>query len=137
MLAAEQVLVSAWLTELRSARTRRAYAGDVAACLGWLAGRDTGALAAGRVHDLWAATQLGEGAAASSVRRLARDIRARRDDRRRPWHAGARIGNSPAKYATRRPTQAVAYHPPETSALSAFAQTTGNAVGIHAGHRVP
>ena len=52
----EQVLVSAWLTGLRSARTRRAYAGDVAAWLGWLAGRDTEALAAGRVHvDLWAA----------------------------------------------------------------------------------
>ena len=33
----EQVLVSAWLTGLRSARTRRAYAGDVAAWLGWLA----------------------------------------------------------------------------------------------------
>jgi hypothetical protein len=30
----EQVLVSAWLTGLRSARTRRAYAGDVAAWLG-------------------------------------------------------------------------------------------------------
>ena len=66
----EQVLVSAWLTGLRSARTRRAYAGDVAAWLGWLAGRDTEALAAGRVHvDLWAATQLDAGAAASSVRR--------------------------------------------------------------------
>ena len=66
----EQVLVSAWLTGLRSARTRRAYAGDVAAWLGWLAGRHTGALTAGRVHvDLWAATQLDGGAAASSVRR--------------------------------------------------------------------
>ena len=66
----EQVLVSAWLTGLRSARTRRAYAGDVAAWLGWLADRDTGALAAGRVHvDLWAATQLDDGAAAASVRR--------------------------------------------------------------------
>ena len=66
----EQVLVSAWLTGLRSARTRRAYAGDVAAWLGWLADRDTGALVAGRVHvDLWAATQLDDGAAASSVRR--------------------------------------------------------------------
>jgi integrase/recombinase XerD len=42
----------------------------VAAWLGWLAERDTGALAAGRVHvDLWAATQLDAGAAASSVRR--------------------------------------------------------------------
>jgi hypothetical protein len=29
----ERVLVSAWLTRLRSARTRRAYAGDVAAWL--------------------------------------------------------------------------------------------------------
>ena len=66
----EQLLVSAWLTGLRSARTRRAYAGDVVAWLGWLAGRETGALAAGRVHvDLWAATQLDAGAAASSVRR--------------------------------------------------------------------
>jgi len=66
----EQVLVSAWLTGLRSARTRRAYAGDVVAWLGWLAGRETGALAAGRVHvDLWAATQLDDGAAESSVRR--------------------------------------------------------------------
>ena len=66
----EQVLVSAWLTGLRSARTRRAYAGDVAAWLGWLAGRETEVLAAGRVHvDLWAATWLDAGAAASSVRR--------------------------------------------------------------------
>ena len=66
----EQVLVAAWLTGLRSARTRRAYAGDVAAWLGWLADRDTDVLAAGRVHvDLWAATQLDAGAAASSVRR--------------------------------------------------------------------
>jgi integrase/recombinase XerD len=66
----DQVLVSAWLTSLRSARTRRAYAADVVAWLGWLAGRGTGALAAGRVHvDLWAATQLDGGAAASSVRR--------------------------------------------------------------------
>jgi len=45
----EQVLVSAWLTGLRSARTRRPYAGDVVAWLGWLAGRETGALAAGQV----------------------------------------------------------------------------------------
>jgi site-specific recombinase XerD len=66
----EQVLVAAWLTGLRSARTRRAYAGDVTAWLDWLTERKTGALAAGRVHvDLWAATQLDTGAAASSVRR--------------------------------------------------------------------
>jgi integrase/recombinase XerD len=66
----EQFLVAAWLTGLRSARTRRAYAGDMAAWLGWLAARDTDVLAAGRVHvDLWAATWLDTGAAASSVRR--------------------------------------------------------------------
>jgi integrase/recombinase XerD len=66
----EQVLVAAWLTGLRSARTRRAYAGDMTAWLGWLAARDTEVLAAGRVHvDLWAATWLDAGAAASSVRR--------------------------------------------------------------------
>ena len=62
--------MAAWLTGLRSARTRRAYSGDVAAWLGWLAARDTCALAAGRAHvDLWAAVQLDDGAAASSVRR--------------------------------------------------------------------
>jgi hypothetical protein len=66
----EQVLVAAWLTGLRSARTRCAYAWDVAAWLGWLAARRTGALAAGRVYvDLRAATQLDAGSAASSVRR--------------------------------------------------------------------
>ena len=66
----ERLLVSAWLTGLRSARTRRAYAGDVVAGLAWLAQRETTALAAGRVHvDLWAATQLDAGTAASSVRR--------------------------------------------------------------------
>ena len=37
---------------------------------GWLADRETEVLAAGRVHaDLWAATWLDAGAAASSVRR--------------------------------------------------------------------
>jgi integrase/recombinase XerD len=42
----------------------------VAAWLGWLAARDTDMLAADRVHvDLWAATWLDAGAAASSVRR--------------------------------------------------------------------
>ena len=66
----EQFLVSAWLTGLRSARTRRAYAGDMAAWVSWLAARDTDVLVAGRVHvDLWAATWLDAGAAASSVRR--------------------------------------------------------------------
>ena len=40
----DQVLVAVWLTGLRSARTRRAYAGDVAAWLGRLSGRE---------HRLW------------------------------------------------------------------------------------
>ena len=41
----EHVLVAAWLTGPRSARTRRAYTGDVTAWLGWLAGRETDVLA--------------------------------------------------------------------------------------------
>jgi hypothetical protein len=66
----EQLLAAAWLTGLRSARTRRAYAKDLVGWVAWLADRGTDVLAAGRVHvDLWAATQLGDGAAASSVRR--------------------------------------------------------------------
>jgi len=66
----EQVLAAAWLTGLRSPRTRRAYAGDLAGWLAWLAERGTDALGAGRVHvDLWAATHLDEGSAAASVRR--------------------------------------------------------------------
>lgn len=66
----EQFLVSAWLTGLRSPRTRHAYAGDLVAWLSWLGERGTDALGAGRVHvDLWAATQLDAGAAESSVRR--------------------------------------------------------------------
>jgi integrase/recombinase XerD len=66
----EQLLAAAWLTGLRSARTRRAYAGDLAAWCVWLGERGTDVLTAGRVHvDLWAATQLEEGAEASSVRR--------------------------------------------------------------------
>src|SRR5262245_57983477 len=66
----EQLLVSAWLAGLRPPRTRRAYAADLVAWLGWLGQRQTGALAAGRVHvDMWAAGQLGGGAAAAGVRR--------------------------------------------------------------------
>jgi hypothetical protein len=45
----EQVLVAAWLTGLRSPRTRGAYAADVAASLGWLTRRGTDVRAAGRV----------------------------------------------------------------------------------------
>ena len=86
----DQVLVSAWLTRLRSARTRRAYAGDVAAWLGWLTDRETGALAAGRVHvDLWAATSWMTGrrppACAAACRRCRRSTGTARP---MTWSAG-------------------------------------------------
>jgi site-specific recombinase XerD len=66
----EELLAAAWLMSLRSARTRRAYAGDLRAWLGWLDERRVDVLAAGRVHaDMWVADQLEDGAEASSVRR--------------------------------------------------------------------
>jgi site-specific recombinase XerD len=66
----EQLLASAWLASLRSHRTRRAYAGDLAGWLAWLDDRGTDVLAAGRVHvDLWVSAQQEAGAEAASVRR--------------------------------------------------------------------
>ncbi len=66
----EELLAAAWLTSLRSARTRRAYAGDLRAWLAWLGEREIDVLAVGRVHgDLWVAGQLERGAEAASVRR--------------------------------------------------------------------
>jgi site-specific recombinase XerD len=66
----EQLLAAAWLTGLRSPRTRRAYAGDLAGWLAWLSQRGTDVLAAGRVHvDMWVAAQQEQGAEASSIRR--------------------------------------------------------------------
>jgi site-specific recombinase XerD len=66
----EELLAAAWLTSLRSARTRRAYAGDLRGWLAWLGERGVDVLAAGRVHvDLWVAGQQDQGAEASSVRR--------------------------------------------------------------------
>ncbi len=66
----EQLLASAWLASLRSHRTRRAYAGDLAGWLAWLDDRGTDVLAAGRVHvDLWVSARQEAGAEASSVRR--------------------------------------------------------------------
>ena len=66
----EQLLAAAWLASLRSLRTRRAYAGDLAGWLAWLGERGTDVLAAGRVHaDLWVAAQQEGGAEASTVRR--------------------------------------------------------------------
>jgi site-specific recombinase XerD len=66
----ERLIASAWLSSLRSARTRRAYAGDLLAWLGWLGPRGVEVLAAQRVHvDLWVTGQADAGAEASSVRR--------------------------------------------------------------------
>lgn len=66
----DRLLLATWLLGLRSARTRRAYLGDVAGWLDWLAERDVDVLAARRVHvDLWVSVQLSAGAADSSVRR--------------------------------------------------------------------
>jgi integrase/recombinase XerD len=66
----EELLAVAWLASLRAPRTRRAYAGDVRGWLGWLVGRGTDVLDAGRVHvDLWVAGQQDRGAESSTVRR--------------------------------------------------------------------
>jgi len=66
----EELLAAAWLMSLRAARTRRAYAGDLAGWLAWLAERGTDVLAARRVQaDLWVAVQQEAGAEASTVRR--------------------------------------------------------------------
>jgi integrase/recombinase XerD len=66
----DQLLAAAWLTSLRSARTRRAYFTDLRVWLGWLAERGVPVLDVRRVHvDLWVAQALERGAEASSVRR--------------------------------------------------------------------
>lgn len=66
----EQLLAAAWLAGQRSPRTRRAYAGDLAAWLAWLAELDVDVLGATRLHvDLWVRAQTDTGAAASTVTR--------------------------------------------------------------------
>lgn len=68
--ARERLLAATWLAGYRSARTRRAYAGDLAAWLDWLHGVDVDALHARRVHiDLWVRQLVDAGAAASSTSR--------------------------------------------------------------------
>lgn len=68
--ARERLLAAAWLAGYRSARTRRAYAGDLAGWLGWLGGLGVDVLDARRVHvDLWVRHLLDHGAAASSTAR--------------------------------------------------------------------
>jgi site-specific recombinase XerD len=63
-------MAATWLAGYRSARTRRAYAGDLAAWLDWLAARHVDVLEARRIHvDLWTRGLLDAGAAHSSVAR--------------------------------------------------------------------
>ncbi len=66
----DRLLAAAWLAGLRSARTRRSYAGDLLGWTGWLAERGLELLAAGRVHvDVWVRAQQQAGAGEASVRR--------------------------------------------------------------------
>lgn len=66
----ERLLAATWLAGYRAARTRRAYAGDLAAWLDWLRIAGVDVLAARRVHlDLWVRQLLDRGAAASSTAR--------------------------------------------------------------------
>jgi integrase/recombinase XerD len=66
----DRLLTAAWLASLRSARTRRSYAGDLLGWRAWLAERDIELLGAARVHvDLWVRAQQQAGAGDASVRR--------------------------------------------------------------------
>jgi integrase/recombinase XerD len=66
----DRLLAAAWLASLRSARTRRSYAGDLLGWRVWLAERGVELLDAGRVHvDLWVRAQEHAGAGDASVRR--------------------------------------------------------------------
>lgn len=66
----DRVLVAAWLAGLRSARTRRSYAGDMLGWQAWLDERGLDVLGAGRVHlDLWVRGQQARSAGDASVRR--------------------------------------------------------------------
>jgi integrase/recombinase XerD len=66
----DRLLASAWLTSLRSARTRRSYAGDLFGWRAWLTERGIALLGAGRVHvDLWVRAQQHADAGDASVRR--------------------------------------------------------------------
>ncbi|UVS78406.1 site-specific tyrosine recombinase XerD [Actinokineospora sp. UTMC 2448] len=68
----ERLLVSAWLSSLRSARTRRSYLQDVRAWLAWCQGRGVDVLTVSRVHvDLWVSGLADAGAEAATIcRRL-------------------------------------------------------------------
>jgi integrase/recombinase XerD len=86
--AREELLAAAWLMSLRlslrSARTRRAYVGDLRVWLAWMVERGVDVLGAGRVHaDLWVAGQLEQGAEAASVRRRLSALWGAMEDRNR------------------------------------------------------
>ena len=66
----DRLLAAAWLASLRSARTRRSYAGDLLGWRAWLAERGLELLGAGRVHvNVWVRAQQLGGAGDASVRR--------------------------------------------------------------------
>jgi site-specific recombinase XerD len=66
----DRLLAAAWLASLRSARTRRSYAGDLLGWQTWLADRGLEVLGAGRVQlDLWVRAQQADGAGDASIRR--------------------------------------------------------------------
>lgn len=66
----DRLVAAAWLASLRSARTRRSYAGDLLGWQAWLADRGLELFGAGRVHvDLWVRAQQHAGAGDASVRR--------------------------------------------------------------------
>jgi integrase/recombinase XerD len=66
----EQLLAATWLAGHRAARTRRAYAADLAGWLGWLAGHGLDVLAATRVHlDVYVRHLTDTGAAPATVNR--------------------------------------------------------------------
>ncbi len=84
----DRLLAAAWLASLRSARTRRSYAGDLLGWQAWLAGRGVEVLGAGRVQvDLWVRTQQHAGAGDASVRRRLSGIYF--CDPHSPWQRGS------------------------------------------------
>jgi hypothetical protein len=99
----DELLAAAWLASLRSPRTRRAYAGDLAGWLAWLAVRGASVLDAGRMHaDLWVAAQKDQGAEASTVRRrLAALSSFYATAPPTTWGTGSRSPGSPGRPLTR------------------------------------
>ncbi len=68
----EELLAAAWLMSLRSARTRRAYAGDLRAWLAWLAARGVDVLAG--AGCTWTCGWLGSWTRRGGVQRAAAPV---------------------------------------------------------------